>query len=122
MLTAQLDYDQGKYQDGINVLQKAVGSHGSDVRSDLYSLMGDGYAQMKKLAEAAQSYEKAADATSLQEIKANTLAKAARVYTSAGKKEDAIRLWTKLAADEKVQPVATEARVRLGELTAKPAS
>ncbi len=121
-LLAQMSYDQGKYQDGINILQKAVDSHGSDVRTELLSLMGDGYAQMKKLPEAASYYEKAADATSFPDIKATELAKAARAYQSAGKKADAVRIWTTLADNEKVQAIATEAQVRLGELTAKPAS
>ncbi len=121
-LLAQMNYDQGKYQDGINILQKSVDSHGSDVRAELLSLIGDGYAQMKKLPDAASYYEKAADATGFPAVKATELAKAGRAYQAAGKKDEAVRIWTKLAADEKIQSIATEAKVRLGELTAKPAS
>jgi hypothetical protein len=38
---------------------------------------------------------------------------------AAGKTDAAIRIWTELAKDES-SPEAAEARVRLGELTAKP--
>lgn len=122
MLLAQIDYDQGKYQDGINVLQKAVASHGSDVRTALYSLIGDGYSQMNKLDDAGSYYEKAADATTLHNTRADQLAKAARTYAAAGKKDQAVKIWTQLAQDDSAQALATEARVRLGELEAKPAS
>lgn len=122
MLLAQMDYDQAKYQQGIDVLRKAVSEHGSDVRTELYSLIGDGYSQMRKLDDAASYYQKAADATSLQDTKANQLAKAARTYTEAGKKDEARKIWSELAKDDSVQAVSTEARVRLGELEAKPAS
>src|SRR3954454_13699598 len=51
MPLAQIDYDAGKYQDGLSVLQKATGSSASSgVESTILSLQGDGYAQMKKLA------------------------------------------------------------------------
>lgn len=122
MLLAQLDYDTGRFQDGINVLQKSASEHGSDVRTDLYSLIGDGYSQLHKLDDAANYYEKAADATTMHDTKANQLAKAARTYAAAGKKDEARKIWTKLAQDDSAQAVSTEARVRLGELDAKPAS
>lgn len=122
MLLAQIDYDQGKYQDGIDALQKAASTHGSDIRTALYSLIGDGYTQMNKLDDAASYYQKAADATTLQDTKANQLAKAARTYAAAGKKDQALKLWTQLSQDDSVPAVATEAHVRLGELQAKPAS
>ncbi len=122
MLLAQLDYDQGKYQDGINALQKAVATHGSNIRTDLYSLIGDGYAQMRRFVDAVGAYQKAAAATSFPDMKANNLAKVARTYGTMGEKEEARKLWSALAANDSVVAVATEARVRLGELEAKPAS
>ena len=52
----------GKFQDGIAVLQKvASSSAASGVQSTILSLEGDGYAQMKKLAEAGKAYEDAAE-------------------------------------------------------------
>ena len=121
MLLAQLDYDAGKYQDGLTVLQKASGSSAaSDVQATILSLEGDGYAQMKQLAKAGKAYEDAAAAAGgMQTEHAFLAAKAARTYAEAGDTAKARDLWTRLAKDPNTQAVAAEARVRLGELTAQ---
>jgi predicted negative regulator of RcsB-dependent stress response len=122
MLLAQIDYDSGKFQDGISVLEKAAGtSAASDIQSTIRSLEGDGYAQMRKLAEAGKAYEDAASATSFETEKAFQLAKAARAYGSAGNTAKAKEIWNRLLSDPNAQSMATEARVRLGELNAAPA-
>jgi thioredoxin-like negative regulator of GroEL len=51
--------------------------------------------------------------------KAKYKAAAARDYMAAGKTEEAKAIWTELAKDD-TKPEAAEARVRLGEITAKP--
>ncbi|MEA2764240.1 MAG: hypothetical protein QOK07_644, partial [Gemmatimonadaceae bacterium] len=51
--------------------------------------------------------------------KAQYQAAAARDYMAAGKPEEAKALWTELAKDD-TSPLAAEAKVRLGELLAKP--
>src|SRR5499426_430479 len=67
MLLSQIDYDQGKLQDGITRLQKIEGSRGAGSNeSAILSLEGDGYSQMGKGAEAAKAYERAAEATSFE--------------------------------------------------------
>ena len=121
MLLAQLDYDAGKYQDGLTVLQKASGSSAAaDVQATILSLEGDGYAQMKQLAKAGKAYEDAAAAAGgMQTEHAFLAAKAARTYAEAGDTAKARDLWTRLAKDPNTQAVAAEARVRLGELTAQ---
>jgi predicted negative regulator of RcsB-dependent stress response len=122
LLLASLDYDAGKVQDGINVLEKASGTGAAaNVRATILSLEGDGYAQLKKLGEAGKQYEAAAAATSFQTEKAALRAKAARTYQQAGDTAKARRLWADLEADPTATSVAAEARVRLGELTAQPA-
>jgi len=120
MLLAQIDYDTGKYQDGISVLVKALGSSGANgVQSTLRSLQGDGYAQMHKLGDAGKAYEQAAAATSLEMERAFQLAKAARAYSDGGDTAKARAIWTDILNDKTAQSMAAEARVRLGELTAK---
>jgi predicted negative regulator of RcsB-dependent stress response len=118
MLLAQADYNAGKYQDGIKVLQDVSGKAGGSEAS-LQSLMGDGYSQLNKPTDAAKAYERAAGAAQFDTEKAYYRAKAARSYASAGNTADARRLWSQLATDEKSQAVAAEARVRLAELDAK---
>jgi thioredoxin-like negative regulator of GroEL len=122
LLLAGLDYDAGKIQDGINLLDKVSGSGAaSNVQSTILSLEGDGYAQLNKLGEAAKRYEAAATATSYEAEKAALRAKAARTYQQAGDTAAAHKLWGTLATDPASITVAAEARVRLGELTAQPA-
>ena len=122
LLLAGLDYDAGKVQDGINVLEKTSGTGAAaNVRSTILGLQGDGYAQLKKLGEAAKRYEAAAAATSFETEKAGLRAKAARTYQQAGDTANAHKLWADLATDPATITVAAEARVRLGELTAQPA-
>jgi predicted negative regulator of RcsB-dependent stress response len=119
MLLAQMDYDSGKFQDGISMLQKVGGSGAaSRVKSTVQSLEGDGYAQMGKLSDAAKQYEGAADATSYDTEKAFQLSKAARAYAAAGDTAKARQLWSNMTTDPKMVTMSTEARVRLGELTA----
>ena len=120
MLLAQTDYNAGKYQDGVKVLEEVSGKAGGSEAS-LQSLIGDGYAQLGKTADAAKAYERAADAAEFDTERAYYRAKAARSYATAGNVNEAKRLWTQLSTDEKAQAVAAEARVRLAELTAKPA-
>ena len=121
MLLAQMDYDAGKFQDGLTILQKAAGSSAaSDVQSTILSLEGDGYAQMKQLDKAAKWYEDAAAAAATMQTEHAFLeAKAARTYAEAGDTAKARQVWSRLATDPKTQAVAAEARVRLGELTAQ---
>ena len=118
LLLAQTNYNAGKYQDGIKVLEEVSGKAGGS-EAMVLSLIGDGYAQMGKNAEAAKSYEKAAAGSIYQNEKAYYRAKAARSYAAAGSIADARRLWTELSTDTKSQAVAAEARVRLAELDAK---
>jgi predicted negative regulator of RcsB-dependent stress response len=118
MLLAQADYNGGKYQDGIKALQDVSGEAGGSEAS-LQSLIGDGYSQIGKAADAAKAYERAAGSAEFDTERAYYRAKAARAYTSAGNTAEARRLWSQLSTDAKAQSVAAEARVRLAELDAR---
>jgi predicted negative regulator of RcsB-dependent stress response len=122
MLLAEIDFDAGKYQDGLTKLQKVAGTGAAAAsQSTIESLEGDGYAQMGKMAEAAKQYQQAADDTPFEIEKAYQKAKAARAYQSAGDVAKARAIWTDLATDPKGQTMAAEARIRLGELDAQAA-
>lgn len=119
MLLAGELYETGKYQDGVNVLEKEAKLDAARPSlPSIYSMIGDGYSQLKKMPEAAKAYSQAADAASTGSQKAERayqLAKAARAYDSAGNTAEAKRIWTDLANGD-VPAVAAEARVRVGEL------
>lgn len=120
MLLAQIDYDGGKPQDGVNIIQKAAGSRAAaSVQATLLGLEGDGYAQMHKLPEAAKKYEEAATATTFETERAFLLAKAGRTYGDAGDTAKARQIWEGIVNDPKSKAVVGEARVRLGELSAQ---
>ena len=118
MLLAQMNYEQGKYQDGINELQRVVGDAAGS-QSAVLSLIADGYSEMGKAADAAKYYTQAAAGTALENERAYYRAKAARSYATAGNTAEAKKVWSELAKDEKSPSVAAEARVRLAELDAK---
>ncbi len=118
---AQLLYDQGKFQEGVTELIQALPKLESskDFGSSARLLAAAGYEQLKKFAEAAAEYEAAAKTARFDEDRQRYQSMAAYSYLTAGRRDDAKRIWTILAADSK-GTVAGEARVRLGELTAAP--
>jgi predicted negative regulator of RcsB-dependent stress response len=120
MLLAQIDYDSRKVQDGISILQKLSGSSAaSKMEPTIRGLEGDGYMQMGKAAEAAKRYESAADVSTFETERAFQRSKAARAYQVAGDTAKAREIWTKMLSDPTAQSMSSEARVRLGELTAQ---
>ena len=120
MLLAQTYYDAGKPQEGIDRLTKVRNNVEDIFEPSVEALLADGYDLLGKPAEAAKHYQAAADATDYEADKAMYRASAARALQAAGDKAGAVKIWTDLASDPE-NPVAGEARVRLGELTAQPA-
>jgi tetratricopeptide (TPR) repeat protein len=116
---AQTLYDQKKFKEGLAVVKKAEAKAPADFRASIHVLEAAGYEELKDLTAAAEQYKLAAQVTRFPVDKAEYQAAAARDYTAAGKIEEARVIWTALAKDE-TGPVAAEARVRLGEIEAKP--
>jgi tetratricopeptide (TPR) repeat protein len=122
MLLAQTYYDQNKQADGIAVLEKVPrGGASAPFGPAVESLIGVGYSDQGKYREAAAHYQTASTLTPYAGVRAQYEANAARALTYAGDTAQAIAVWTGLAKDE-ASPLAAEAHLRLGELTAKPAS
>jgi predicted negative regulator of RcsB-dependent stress response len=121
MILAAIHYDQAKYQEGISMLEQAAKGAPAPMEVQLRSLIGDGYLSLKNAPSAAREYEKAADLSTYVLEKSNQRARAARAYMIGGDTAKARQIWTDLATEEKNPSVAAEAKVRLGELTAKPA-
>ena len=119
---AQVMYDQGKFQQGVDLLKASEGEFSSseEFATSVHVVMAAGYEQLKKFTEAAGEYEKAAKASRFDADRQRQMAQAALAYLSAGNKAKATEIWTELGADSK-GVVAGEARVRLGEITATPA-
>jgi predicted negative regulator of RcsB-dependent stress response len=116
---AQALYEQKKPQEGINELRAALGDAPKDFVASIHALIGNGNEELKNFAAAAEAYKEAASATDFPAEKAAYQAFAGRAYMAAGKAAEARAIWAELAKDE-TGPMAAEARVRLGELEAKP--
>ena len=123
LLLAQLDFNDKKVDEGVKLLNGLTGSSAAKLQlASVYSLMGDGQMQGDKFADAAKSYQMAAQASQSDLDKSFQLSKQARAAFMAGDTATAVAIWQKLADDPKAQAVAAEARVRLGEVQAKPAT
>jgi predicted negative regulator of RcsB-dependent stress response len=116
LLLAQVLFDQQKVDEGLAEL-RSLGSPGIFAEA-YYALLAGGLEQGGKPAEAAPEYLRAAEAAISEVEEATYRAEAARAYQKAGNVEEARRVWSAMAADES-SPLQGEARVRLGELTAK---
>ena len=116
---AQTHYDQKQFKEGLAVLKKVEAKAPDDFRPSIHLLEAAGYEELKDFTAAAEQYKLAAMATEFPVDKARYQAGAARDYMAAGKADQAKAIWTELAKDDS-SPEAAEARVRLGELTAKP--
>jgi predicted negative regulator of RcsB-dependent stress response len=122
MSLAQLDFEDAKWADGIKVLEAAKqSSEAGHFRDALDGLMGGAYADLKKYDEAVKSYQTASDEAQYPALKDTYQADAARVLMLAGKKDEARKIWQALAAKPD-SPSVAEAKVRLGELDAAPAT
>ena len=120
LVLAQVLYDQGKFQEGVDELKQAEKKFGGskEFGSSVHMVLGGGLEQLKKYKEAALQYEAAAGAARFDPDRERYETLAARAYLTAGDTARARELWTKLGADSK-GTVAGEARVRLGELDGK---
>ncbi|HMJ19576.1 MAG TPA: tetratricopeptide repeat protein [Gemmatimonadaceae bacterium] len=116
---AEARFDQKKFKEGIATLKQVEAKAPEDFRPSIHVLEAAGYEELKDFVAAAEQYNLAAKTTVFPVDKAKYRASAARDFMAAGKTEEATKIWTELAKDEST-PEAAEARVRLGELTAKP--
>lgn len=121
MVLAQLRYDAGKYDEGLQTLANLKkGGVNDEFAASVEALIGAGYEGEAKFAEAAKAYQTAATKARFDADKMSYRADAARVFAAGGQVAEAVKLWQGIA-DDPTSPLADEARVRLGELTVKPA-
>ena len=121
MLLAQTYYGQGKFVDGLAALEKAPRSGASKpFAAGVEGLIADGYSEQGKYQDAATHYLAAAAATPYPNDQAHWKAFAARSYVNAADTTHAVAIWRDLAKND-TSPEAAEAKLRLGELTVRPA-
>ena len=116
LVLAQILYDQGKYQEGLKVLEDADAPEALEPAVRL--LTAAGYEGLNRFADAAKLYEQAANEATAESRKVELRASAARAYQQANDAAAAGRIWAELAKRDG-SPIADEARVRLGEVSAQ---
>jgi predicted negative regulator of RcsB-dependent stress response len=118
ILLAQVHYQRGEYQQGIDALKPLTTTDDPYFTSGAQALSASGLEQLKKYDDAAAMYRKAAEKAASETDRGSYLLSAARVLMLAGKEGEARAIWVRLASDPS-GVAAPEARVRLGELSAK---
>jgi predicted negative regulator of RcsB-dependent stress response len=117
---AQLHYDSGKHRDGLQVLLEVEDSAPDEFESSVHLMKATGYENLRQFAEAAGEYQRAAETARFPSDALSYKGAAARALTAAGRNNEALAIWRELA-DEPSGLMAAEARVRIGELTARAA-
>ena len=119
LLLGRLKLEKGDAQGAATYLRSvADGMKSGPSAAPARDLLGDAYAQLQRPADAAAEYERAAGLTTMPNEKAYLLTKAGHAYMAAGKTPEARRIWEGLAQQSDNPGVSSEARVRLGELSA----
>lgn len=119
MLLAQAYYGDAQFDAGIKGLESLLGQAPSRYHAMIEDLIASGYADSKRPDQAAEHYLNAAQAAEFAADKDTYRADAARALEVAGKRDSARTIWTSLAAKFD-SPATSEAKVRLGELDARP--
>ena len=119
LLLAQLLFDANKIDSGLTVLERAGGE--GPMAAATQAMRGAGLEQKRQFAQAAERYVEAARLSKVPAERDGYRADAARAYTQAGNRAEALKIWTDLAGDDR-SPMSAEARVRVGELSATAAS
>lgn len=117
LLLAQVRMLQGQRDQAIQMLRDFAPGASREYRAQAYGLLGAALENGAKLPEAAQAYESAAVEAPLAFLKAQYYVDAGRAWVAAGDTARAIATYRRVIADLKETSAATEAFVRLGELT-----
>ena len=117
LLLANVRLLQGQPQQAVAVMKDYAPGAGSAYRAQAYGLLGGAYENMGRFREAGEAYENASAAARLDFMKAQFLADAGRAWTVAGDTPKAVAAFQRILKDYAKEGAATEAKVRLGELT-----
>jgi predicted negative regulator of RcsB-dependent stress response len=122
MVLAQTEFEEARWDDGLKVLEAVKQSSViANFAAPVDGLMAGAYADLKKYDDAVKRYQTAADEAGYPAAKDLYLADAARVLEVAGKNDAALKIWEDLASRPD-SPAIGEAKVRIGELEAAPAT
>jgi len=117
LLLANVRLLQGQPQQAVAVMKDYAPGAGSAYRAQAYGLLAGAFENMGRFREAGEAYENASAAARLDFMKAQFLSDAGRAWTVAGDTAKAVADYQRILKDFAKEGAATEAKVRLGELT-----
>ena len=117
ILLAQVRLAQGQPQLAIQVLEKFAPEASKAYRAQAYGLLGAAYENAGRMKDAAGAFERAADAAGFPFLRAQYLSDEGRAWVAAGDTARALASYRGVAAPGDSSGAATEAKVRIGELT-----
>jgi tetratricopeptide (TPR) repeat protein len=117
LLLANVRLLQGQPQQAVEVLRDFAPGAGKAYRSQAYGLLGAANENLGRFRDAAEAYQSGVDAARLDFLKAQMLSDAARAWVAAGETSKGIANYQRILKDFSKEGAATEAKVRLGELT-----
>ncbi len=117
LLLANVRLLQGQPQQAVAVMKDYAPGAGSAYRAQAYGLLGAAFENMGRFREAGAAYENGSAAARLDFMKAQFLADAGRAWTVAGDTAQAVAAYQRIVKDFAKEGAASEAKVRLGELT-----
>ncbi len=117
LLLANVRLLQGQPQQAVAVMKDYAPGAGSAYRAQAYGLLAGAFENMGRFREAGEAYENASAAARLDFMKAQFLSDAGRAWTVAGDTSKAVADYQRILKDFAKEGAATEAKVRLGELT-----
>ena len=117
ILLAQVRLAQGQSQRAVDVLKTFAPQASRDYRAQAYGLLGGAYENTSRPRDAADAYQRAADAAPYPFLRAQFLSDAGRAWLAAGDTAKAIAAYQTIAPQLDSTSAAVEAKVRIGELT-----
>jgi len=104
-------------QQAVTVLKDFAPGAAQAYRAQAYGLLGAAYEDMGQPRQAGEAYENGSAAARLDFLKAQMLSDAGRAWTSAGDTTRAVADYRRIVTEFAKEGMASEAKVRLSELT-----
>jgi tetratricopeptide (TPR) repeat protein len=118
LLLGQVRLYQNRPQQAIDVLQRLAAGADREFRAQAYGLLGAAYENAGRWPQAAQAYEQGAADAPFAFLKAQQLSDAGRAWVEAGDTAKALVDYRTITSKMDSTASLTEAKVRIGELTA----
>jgi predicted negative regulator of RcsB-dependent stress response len=117
ILLAQVRLAQGQSQTAVQILTKFAPGASKAYRAQAYGLLGAAYENAGRMKEAAEAYQRAADAARFPFLRGQFLSDAGRAWAAAGDTARALAAYQTIVTKLDSTTAVMEARVRIGELT-----